>query len=106
MSSSGLLITTSTVLDVTVTPGLDRKLFDAAAGERGDVADVLRLERARRVDLTLHLATFHRVEPERTPLDRRRSRLESADADRHGDDAEESDERCRCTSWSFWVGRA
>ena len=51
----------------------------------------VRLERAWRVDVARHLAPLDRVDPERAAFDRRRRRLEPADADGHGDDGDEAD---------------
>ena len=88
MSSSGLLMTTSTVLGVTLRPGLTGRL-DATAGQRRDVADVFGFEGSRRVDVARHVAALHCVEPERTALDRRRGGLQSAGECRYGDDAQD-----------------
>src|SRR6185503_5111935 len=69
---------------------LERQAFDAAAGEGGDVADVLRLERARRVDVSRHRSALHGVDPERAALDGRRRGLETAHERRDGDDADDA----------------
>src|SRR4029079_8480750 len=69
----------------------DGYLLDAPGSERGDVANVLRLEGARRVDVTRHHPFFHGVEPESAALHRRRRRLQLANTDRDSNDCDDAD---------------
>src|SRR5439155_1479289 len=69
--------------------GSDWKHFDATLRLRGDDANVLGYQRARRPHLAKQLSLPHRVDPQCGTLDARRRWLEAADDDRHEDDRQD-----------------
>ena len=95
--TSGLDISSSTVV------GVDRRadrrdlLLDAPGGERGDDADVLRHQRARGAHLAHHRALLDGVDPQGRPLHARRGGLEAGQGDAHADDGRPGRRQWRCS---------
>ena len=84
--TSGLLSSSSTVSGLDLLPRFGQPPLHPAGGDRGDVADALRHQRARAAHLDDQRTALHRVDPDRRAVHPGRRRLEPVQSQRRQHD--------------------